>query len=663
MPLALFGGITVTTPAGEAVTLPTRKTALVLAALALLGDKGATRDALAEWIWPERAEGQGKSSLRQALTAIRKVLPAVLDGAALETEQDTVKLSGGAEFIDVRRFDDLARRGGRGALAEAASLYSGELLEGVPLSGPLENLVAAQRAQLRQEALELAERLSEEAGLSKSEQAACEALANRLLAADPAAEAAHRALIRLRLAEGQPNAARRQLERCAEAVMRDLGVEPEARTLALLDNGAPPPAGAGEQLAPEASPEPAAAKGASDRHGQPSVVVMPFDDLGGREGDFFADGVVEEITSALSRIKDFFVIARQSAYSYKGRFVDVREVGRDLGVHYAVEGTVRRGGERVRITVQLVETESGRQLWSERYEDDRSELFDLQDRIASQVAGAINPSIRASEIERARQTPPENLQAYDLVLQALPHFWAHRKEDNLKALKLFDRALERDPDYGVALAFKAWCHAQQACYLWTDDPARERAQAAAAAEQAALKVQNHATALAAIGAAYGMTTTDLARAEGFIERSLALDPNNAWAWMRAGWQRLFAKDFESAIANYNRALALSPLDPFTFNIHFGLSIAEAERGDYEKAIGLVEQGLREGPGVTWAYRMLAAYHAQLGNMEKSAEARAEFLRHYPGATIDFMRQSLPPSLLESTTAYWEGMRKAGFPEK
>ncbi|MEO3428144.1 tetratricopeptide repeat protein [Pelagibius sp. CAU 1746] len=667
MPLALFGGITVTTPAGAAVALPTRKTALVLAVLALQADKGATRDALVEWIWPERAEGQGKSSLRQALTAIRKALPAVLDGAALETEQDTVKLNGGEDLIDLRRFEQQARAGGRGALAEAAALYRGELLEGIPLNGPLENTVAALRAQLRHEALHLAERLSEEAGLSKSERAACEALANRLLATDPAAEAAHRALIRLRLAEVQPNAARRQLERCVEAVQRELGVAPEAQTLALLETGGPAPgrgatAGDAASAAPKSTPGPADPP-AADRHGQPSVVVMPFDDLGGREGDFFADGVVEEITSALSRIKDFFVIARQSAFTYKGRFVDVREVGRDLGVRYAVEGTVRRGGERVRITVQLVETESGRQLWSERYEDNRSELFELQDRIASQVAGAINPSIRASEIERARQTPPEDLQAYDLVLQALPHFWAHRKEDNLKALKLFDRALERDPDYGVALAFKAWCHAQQACYLWTGDPARERAQAVAAAEQAALKVQDHATALAAIGAAYGMTTTDLARAEGFIERSLALDPNNAWGWMRAGWQRLFAKDFKTATANYERALALSPLDPFTFNMHFGLSIAEAEQGHYEKAIRLVEQGLREGPGVTWAYRMLAAYHAQLGNMEKSAEAMNRFLRHYPGVTIEFMRQSLPPSLHDSTPAYWEGMRKAGFPEK
>jgi TolB-like protein len=389
---------------------------------------------------------------------------------------------------------------------------------------------------------------------------------------------------------------------------------------------------------------------------------MPFDDLGG-DGDFFADGVVEEITSALSRIKDFFVIARQSAFTYKGRFVDVREVGRDLGVRYAVEGTVRRGGDRVRITVQLVETESGRQLWAERYEDDRTEIFELQDRIASQVAGAINPSIRASEIERARRTPPENLQAYDLVLQALPHFWAHRREDNLKALALFDEALQRDPDYGVALAFKAWGHGQQTSYLWAETPAEERAKAIAAADQAALRVHDHATALAAIGAAYSLCTTDQAHASSFIERSLALDPNNAWGWMRAGWLRTLNGQVKEAIPCFERALALSPFDPFTFNIYFGMAASYAELGDYDKAVELAEKGLHSGPGVTWAYRMLAAYHAQAGHKEEAAAALAEFLRHNPGATMEKLRQGMPPSLPKNQPSYMEGLRKAGMPEK
>ncbi|MEQ9608071.1 MAG: hypothetical protein RLN99_10420, partial [Kiloniellaceae bacterium] len=361
--------------------------------------------------------------------------------------------------------------------------------------------------------------------------------------------------------------------------------------------------------------------------------------------------------------RDFFVIARQSAYAYKGRFVDVREVGRDLGVAYAVEGTVRRGGGRVRITVQLVETETGRQLWSDRFEDASSGLFDLQDRIASQVAGALNPSIRASEIERARGKPPENLRAYDLTLRALPHFWAHRKLDNEKALALFDQALAQDPDYGVALAFKAWAHAQETAYLWTADPTTERAKAIATADRAAQLVHDHATALAAIGAAYSLCTTDQARAATFIDRALAIDPNNAWGWMRAGWLRTLNAQMKEAIPCFERARALSPFDPFTFNIYFGMAVAHGELSDFAGAIELVEKGLNSGPGVTWAYRMLASYHAQAGNKEKAAAALAEFLRHNPGMTIEKLRQGMPPSLQASQPHYMEGMRKAGMPER
>lgn len=658
MPLSLLGGLTITSPEGAAVSLPTRKTALVLASLALAGERGATREALTEWIWPERSESQGKSSLRQALTAIRKALPAVMgEGASLDSEQDSLRLTAPGAAIDIRRFDPLAASSNAEDRVAAAALYAGDLLEGVALTAALEGLVAAHRERLRHLALTLVEALSAENASEAACRTACEALANRLLAGDPAAEAAHRALIRLRLAEGQTNAARRQLERCVEAVKQELGAEPEARTLALLDGDAPTP-----PLVPPAAPAKAADGPQATGAGQPSVVVMPFDDLGGSDDDVFADGVVEEITSALSRIKEFFVIARQSAFTYKGRFVDVREVGRDLGVRYAVEGTVRRGGERVRITVQLVESESGRQLWAERYEGDRSELFDLQDRIASQVAGAINPSIRASEIERARRKPPENLQAYDLTLRALPHFWSHRQEDNAQALALFEQALAKDPDYGVALALKAWCHAQQSCYLWVEDPAGERAKAIETAGRAARQVQDHATALTAIGAAYSMTTTDQERAGSFIERALTIDPNNAWAWMRAGWMKAIYNQIDGALECFERALALSPHDPFTFNIYFGMAVAHADRGDNRKAAELVEKGLRAGPGVTWAFRALASYYAQAGETEKAAAAIAEFRRHNPGITIAKLRAGVPPSMLLSNPQYLEGMRKAGIPE-
>ncbi len=659
MPVSLFGGLTVVASDGETLNLPTRKTALALAVLGLLGDKGAPREALAEWIWPERSEGQARSSLRQALTAIRKALPSILGGAALEAELDAVKLTGPEGLIDVRLFEALAISHSFDDRARAAALYTGDLLEGVTLPPPLETMVAAHRERFRQRALTLVEALSEQPGMADDARTACEGLANRLLAAEPAAEPAHRAIIRLRLSEGQPNAARRQLERCAAAVKHELGVEAEAKTMALLDavnTDSATGAGGGSPPGPSAASAQRTALSEWQR-ARPSVVVMPFDNLGPQQDGFFADGVVEEITSALSRIKDFFVIARQSAYAYKGRFVDVREIGHDLSVRYVVEGTVRRGGERVRITVQLVEADSGTQLWSDRYEGNTTDIFDLQDRIASHVAGAINPSIRASEIELAKRTPPENLQAYDYVLRAFPHFWAHRK-----ALELFAAALKRDPDYGVALAFKAWCHAQEACYLWAENPGQERATAIASAEQAALRVTDHATALAAIGAAYSLTTTDQDLAASFIDRSLLLDPNNAWAWIRAGWLAVLYHRQSNAFECFERARALSPFDPLTFNIYFGMAAAHGKNGDFVTAIELVEEGLRAGPGVTWAYRLLAAFHAQAGNREKAAEAVAQFMRHYPGITIEKMRQGLPPSLAASNPAYWEGFRKAGIPE-
>jgi TolB-like protein/DNA-binding SARP family transcriptional activator len=657
MPVFLFGGLAVEAHDDAVVTLPTRKTAQVLAVLALLGEKGTTREALAEWVWPDRSEGQAKSSLRQALTAIRKILPRILDGYVLEADQSNVRLVGPADLVDVRQFEALEPSEARAEQTAAARLYGGELLDGVPISPALDNLIAARRAQYRNLALTLVETLSERTDLSDDDKAACEALANRLLQADPAAEAAHRAIIRLRLAEGQPNAARRQLERCVEALAGELGVEPEEKTKRLFE---PEPAEAtlsgGE--APAGTEAPTEAPRAI-----PSVVVMPFDDLGPAQEDFFADGVVEEITSALSRIRDFFVIARQSAFTYKGRFVDVREVGRDLGVRYAVEGTVRRGGKRVRITVQLIETETGTQLWSDRYEDNTDDIFDLQDRIASHVAGAINPSIRASEIELAKRTRPENLQAYDFVLRAFPHFWAHRKEDNQIALDLFAEALKRDPEYGVALAFKAWCHAQQACYLWADNPGQDRSMAIALADQAAQRVSDNATALTAIGAAYSLTTIDYELAESFISRSLAIDPNNAWGWMRAGWLKvLFHRDDTEAEKCFERALALSPFDPFRFNVLLGMSVVHQQRGDLKTAIELTKEGLRAGTGMTWAYRMLATYYARLGDDENAADALARLIQHYPDLTMEKLKQGIPPSLLEYQPAYFDGLRKAGIPE-
>src|SRR3569623_998116 len=195
---------------------------------------------------------------------------------------------------------------------------------------------------------------------------------------------------------------------------------------------------------------------------RPSVVILPFDNMSGEADQaYFADAVVEEITATLSRIRDFFVIARNSAFSYKGRPIAVRQVGRELGVRYAVEGSVRRVGERVRISAQLVETETANHIRSSKVDGQVDELFDLQDRIAAEVASALHPSIRRAEIERARSKHPETLAAYDLVMKALPHLWAHRMAENPKAIELLEEALAREPGYGLAAALGAWAQASR----------------------------------------------------------------------------------------------------------------------------------------------------------------------------------------------------------
>ena len=324
MRLKLFGGLALEAADGRPLRLPTRKSALLLAALALVGDKGLRRDALAELLWPDRSEPQARSSLRQALTAIRHLLEDGGGDLHLEGEADMVRLTGAGEQVDARAFDRLADSASADDQARACDLFTGDLMEGIALDAPADRWFGGYAAAFQRRALALVEALSRKAAHGEAARA-CEALAHRLLDRDPAAEEAHRALIRIMLARGQRNAARRQLELCREVLRRELDTEPEPATLALLDKQPQP-----REPAPS-PPAPAVAVERAQRPG-PSLVVMPFDDLSAGEDDYFADGIVEEITSALSRIRELFVIARQSAFTYKGRFVDVREVGRELGV-------------------------------------------------------------------------------------------------------------------------------------------------------------------------------------------------------------------------------------------------------------------------------------------------------------------------------------------
>jgi adenylate cyclase len=394
---------------------------------------------------------------------------------------------------------------------------------------------------------------------------------------------------------------------------------------------------------------------------RPSVVVLPFDNLSGEaDQGYFADAVVEEITATLSRVKDFFVIARNSAFAYKGRSVDERQVGKELGVRYIVEGSVRRVGERVRITAQLVETDTGNHIWSNKIDGAVTELFDLQDRMAAEVASAIQPSIRRAEVERARSKRPENLAAYAMVMRAFPHLWAHRPQDNAEAIVLLNRALVLDPNYGLAASLAAWAHGQQVAYNWTTDFAGERAAAQKLIESATLVVSDDPTALTALASAMMQLGGDVAQAAAFADQALVLDPNHAWAWMRRGFGQVYLGNPEEGLLAFQRSERLSPLDPFAFNVHLGMALAHFAAGRPQQALKLARQAMSERPGLTWPHRDLAVYHAHHGDTAAARDALENFLAARPGMNLAAVGDSLrfmEPALLSK---YLRGLSLAGM---
>jgi adenylate cyclase len=390
----------------------------------------------------------------------------------------------------------------------------------------------------------------------------------------------------------------------------------------------------GTELSPR-SPSPALAL-----PDKPSIVVLPFDNMSAEAGnDYLADGIVEAITAALSCIRSFFVIARSSAFTYKGRATNAREIGKDLGVAYLLEGSVQKAGNRLRITVQLIETEGAAHVWSSRYDGTIDEFFDLEDRITQQVAGALQPSIRIAEIERSRRKRPQDLGSYDFTMRAMPHVWALEKDESVKALELLEKALLVAPEYPLALALAGWCHAQRAVYNWADDIAGSQAMARSLAERAADLSGDDPLVLAVLGAVHTFVR-NYGTARVLLERALALDPNCAWAWSRLAWIENYTDQPDKAIENFERALRLSPIDPMNFNNYAGMGSAHEILEHYDKAAELYRRALLERPNALWIYRNLASSLSGAGRIEEANQAFSVMLRSYPDLTVSKFKQAM-----------------------
>ena len=394
---------------------------------------------------------------------------------------------------------------------------------------------------------------------------------------------------------------------------------------------------------------------------KPSIAVLPFDNMSNDpDQEHFADGVVESITAALSRIRAFFVIARNSAFAYKGRPTNVRDIGRELGVAYVLEGSVQRVGQRVRITAQLVETAGGMHLWADRFDGSLDDIFDLQDRITEAVAGALQPSIRLAEIERSRRKRPQDLGAYDYTMRAMPHCWLLERDAADRALELLEKALHIDPEYPLALALAGWCWAQRSVYNWADDPKAAQAEGLKLADRAASQSSDDPLILAVLGAVHTFAR-NYGVARVMLERALALDPNAAWALSRLGWLNVYSDRPDEAKVHFEKAIRLSPLDPINFNNLVGLASAHQVAGDDAAAAALYIRALEERPNAVWVHRNLASALFGAGRLDEAKASLAKIMAAYPNYSIRKYREAMvfTPRMLDHMA---DQMRQLGLPE-
>ncbi len=394
---------------------------------------------------------------------------------------------------------------------------------------------------------------------------------------------------------------------------------------------------------------------------RPSLVVLPFDNLSNDpEQEYIADGIVEELTSAFSRIRNLFVIARNTAFTFKNQPKDIRAIARDLGVRYVLEGSVRRGGSKLRVSVQLANGSDGQQIWAQNFDGDLEDVFELQDTITRAIVGQLQPTIRDEEIRLAKRKPPSNLHAYDLTMRAFPYAWSLDRRENRKAVELLQSAIADDPEYALAYALLSWCEGQQVVYQWTSDTSDASARSLELARQAYKLDPNDPIVLAGLASAQTFAGS-LDEARDNLERALSLDQDSAWAWARYGWLLYYLGEDQAAADAFERALRISPYDPMNFNNYFGLGGIEVLRGNYEAAVVLIERGLREHPEAIWANRLLCAAYAQNGQLDKAQACVKRLLIEYPDLTTDKILNAIPFRNDDFRRRYREGLLAAGLP--
>src|SRR5262245_20031066 len=392
---------------------------------------------------------------------------------------------------------------------------------------------------------------------------------------------------------------------------------------------------------------------------KPSIAVLPFVNMSGDpEQEYFADGMVDEIITSLSRLRWLYVAARTSSFEFKGRNQDIRDIARKLDVGYLLEGSVRKAQDRVRIIAQLIDAATGTHIWVDRFDGRLDDIFDLQDKITESVVRAIEPNVLYAEIARAKRKRPESLSAYEHYLKALPLFDEPSRENTAEALRLLDKAIELDPTYGPAYAIAAHIHMYSVVGGKVEEGERgaRMARAAIAADpDDPIVISQAPFVLAALG-------RDLDAGVAAIERGVRLYPNVPQILSESGYILTLVGDQETALERFKAALRLHPNDFLAYRILTGASIACTLMGRFDNAVTFGEEARRQHGEWSVTFRLLTAAYAHLGQPEKAATALARYRELAPGSTISRLKSQLPYRNLEQAERLWSGLRKAGLPE-
>jgi adenylate cyclase len=413
----------------------------------------------------------------------------------------------------------------------------------------------------------------------------------------------------------------------------------------------------GRPEAPKASPPMLALPG------KPSVAVLPFQNMSGdAEQDYFADGMAEDITTALSRFRILFVIARNSSFTYKGRAVDVKQVGRELGVRYVLEGSVRKSGPRIRVTGQLIDASTGNHLWANNFDGTLDDIFDLQDKVTSSVVGALIPTMRHAEIERAKHRPTESPDAHLTHMRGVASLYLWTKAGVDEALRLAYEAIKIDPDYSMAYGLAATCYVARKTAGWTTDRAKEMAEVEMLTKRGAEVGRDDAWALGSCGFATASILGDLGTAVSLMDRALALNANLALMWVESAYVRAWLGEPDLALVHVERAKRLSPVDPHMFTMNGAEALAHFVARRHDEAFASAENALRHNPFFSQATRIAVASAAILGRMEDAKKYFARLQMLDPELRISNLSDRISFRRPDDFSLLAEGLRKAGVPD-